>query len=403
MPAHDTLELKLKSTNPRYLAQVLYALRFADTAVKDLTATNGTLQVLHAAPDAAALKQKVESILERYLVDASALRYEPLWQHGENTTPPHDPFDDMLMQQLVNVEGSGRVALRGVLAELAEFIDFTVLRRIARTLGCRREVYPGTIALNDLGNAGVFQSLPQHMQFVAHLRHDLAAIDAFSKVMKESDFSGSAPPTVPDATLTQPEVLLNPAVCYHCYLTLRGQRVNPAGHAVTARSRCHRFEGASLKSLSRLADFDMRELVFVGSPPFVKEMRARATELTKELFVEWGLEGALVPANDPFFTEEYRAKALMQQAQDLKHELTVPLPDGAPLAISSFNYHMTHFTAPFDITGANGRPAASACIGYGLERWVYAIAMRHGIDEGQWPTGLKSPFDDWRKDFGNVI
>jgi hypothetical protein len=37
---------------------------------------------------------------------------------------------------------------------------------------------------------------------------------------------------------------------------------------------------------------------------------------------------------------------------------------------------------------ADGTPAATACIGFGLERVTLALLDRHGLDPAQWPAGV---------------
>src|SRR5262245_17786431 len=58
---------------------------------------------------------------------------------------------------------------------------------------------------------------------------------------------------------------LSPAVCYHTYAAL-AEQVLPQGTVVTARGRCFRNEEASqLKPGRRQIEFEMREIVFVGT------------------------------------------------------------------------------------------------------------------------------------------
>jgi len=91
-------------------------------------------------------------------------------------------------------------------------------------------------------------------------------------------------------------------------------------------------------------------------------------------------------ASDPFFAPTARGKAVLQRVKSLKHELLVDAGDGPSLAIASFNNHEQFFGEAFDITLATGAPASSACVAFGVERWVLAILMAHGTEQGQWPA-----------------
>ena len=64
------------------------------------------------------------------------------------------------------------------------------------------------------------------------------------------------------------------------------------------------------------------------------------------------------------------------------------MPDGGEMAIASSNFHSTTFGKAFNIKRKK-RPACSGCFGWGLERWVYAVFIQHGIDADKWPNSLK--------------
>ena len=60
-----------------------------------------------------------------------------------------------------------------------------------------------------------------------------------------------------------------------------------------------------------------------------------------------------------------------------------------PTACASFNHHLDHFTATFDITMVDGGPAHTACLGFGHERIVLALLARHGFDTESWPREVQ--------------
>jgi hypothetical protein len=86
------------------------------------------------------------------------------------------------------------------------------------------------------------------------------------------------------------------------------------------------------------------------------------------------------PATDPFFRPHSDPGYLIQRIQPIKHEATY---DGS-LALGSANLHHDHFGALFDIT-RDGAPATSACVAFGIERWLFALTDRHGPEPSGWP------------------
>jgi hypothetical protein len=94
-----------------------------------------------------------------------------------------------------------------------------------------------------------------------------------------------------------------------------------------------------------------------------------------------------------FFTQDYAVKASFQRKQQAKKELRLVIPfEKQSISVFSSNFHGATFSKAFNIT-VNGRPATSACVGWGYERWVYAIFSQFGFDVNQWPTRLKEEFE----------
>jgi seryl-tRNA synthetase len=110
----------------------------------------------------------------------------------------------------------------------------------------------------------------------------------------------------------------------------------------------------------------------------------------EEMLRSVGLDVRPVVANDPFFGRGGRMMAATQKEQDLKYELVVPVASvDRPTAVTSCNYHLDHFGQAFGIKTADGKPAHSACIGFGLERIALALFRAHGFDPARWPAGVR--------------
>jgi hypothetical protein len=137
----------------------------------------------------------------------------------------------------------------------------------------------------------------------------------------------------------------------------------------------------------------MREVVWVGQPPFVIAARARAEELMHQWAQDWELSCTFEASNDPFFTDDFAVKASFQRQQEAKRELRMDIPfDNNALSVFSSNFHAATFGKAFGIT-VGGRPAVSGCVAWGCERWVYALLSQFGFDPAKWPAGLKKDYD----------
>jgi len=158
---------------------------------------------------------------------------------------------------------------------------------------------------------------------------------------------------------------LSPAVCYHAYAQLAGQ-VMHTGFAITARGRCFRSEATSEPG-SRQIEFEMREIVFIGSSAWVDTCLETARTRVEALAVESGLAGEWRPATDPFFLPSAMHKAVMQRLLEVK--LEYQLHRANDLALASINRHGAFFGQRFSISGPTGEPAHTGCVAVGLDRW----------------------------------
>ena len=91
-------------------------------------------------------------------------------------------------------------------------------------------------------------------------------------------------------------------------------------------------------------------------------------------------------ATDPFFRPEKNAAWLIQKLDPVKTEFVF----GGDLAVASVNLHYDHFGSAFEIT-RDGRPAHTACLAFGLERWVHMMLTVHGSDPADWTVPEAAP------------
>lgn len=386
-------ELAYTPTSAAIRRHMEYAAWFADEHVQRVDVRDGALIVGYAdQADGEAIRGKLERLAARFarIEDFEA---RELFRTG-GALAVGEPYGDLLARGWVVELGKGQVALRGLALELLEFFDHAFVREIGGPANARHEYYPGVMATDRLNRTNHFSSFPEHVHFVTHLREDLDLLDQFAHALR--DAGGWTPEILGSLTrpMASPVVALNPAVCYHCYAAAENTQLEGDGFVVTARSRCHRYESGNHRTLARLLDFTMREVIYVGRPDFVKGHRERGVELLRALIERWGLASWLETANDPFFTNDFEVKAAFQRQNDMKYELRMPLLSGS-LAAASSNFHSTTFGKAFNILSRN-RPVCTGCTAFGLERWIYAVFSQAGLDPASWPEGLRSDFQRWQ-------
>ncbi len=229
---------------------------------------------------------------------------------------------------------------------------------------------PAAIPLEVLERAGYFASFPQWLTLASHLTDDPGTLERVAR---------SASPARDAAAASAPaSAALPPAVCYHVYAALAGSTI-AAPTIMTAQGCCWRHEGSRLEPLARGWAFTMREIVCIGTERDCAAFRDRGLALARRLAEALGLFGAIAEAEDPFFAPTARGRAILQRIKSLKHEMLLPIGDGETVAAASFNLHERFFGEAFDIRLPDGSPAHSACVAFGLERWLLASLMAYPI------------------------
>jgi len=270
---------------------------------------------------------------------------------------------------------SGQAGLRGPLLALADQCDRAFVS-LAAIWSASDERHPATLPAIRLQRVDYLRSFPHQASLAARL--DPAALKEFLSGEVVGEDGEVAVTGLPGTGLAPIREVLTPAACYHLYNSREGESLDRPLY-LTTRNTCFRHE-SRYEPLRRLWNFTMREIVCLGTKQetvaFLDRARATADEFLRlmDLPVEW------LTATDPFFQPRSNPKYLFQRLQPVKHEATY----GGDLAIASANLHHDHFGSAFGIT-RDGAPAHSACLAFGIERWLFAITERHGTDPWSWP------------------
>jgi seryl-tRNA synthetase len=175
------------------------------------------------------------------------------------------------------------------------------------------------------------------------------------------------------------------AACHPLFAHLEGSTAD-AGKLYELTGECFRHEPS--EDPMRLMSFRQREYVRLGTEIQAKEHRRQWLEIAQQLFAQLQLPVDVVPANDAFFGRGGAMLAANQLETEAKFEIVTEVYEGTQTAISSTNFHGDHFGHDFAIVLEDGSVAQSACIGFGMERVVLALANRHGLELDEWPADV---------------
>lgn len=263
--------------------------------------------------------------------------------------------------------------MSGPLLDLADRLDRRFLAMAAQW-NAEELRFPPLIAAAELERIDYFRSFPHLATFATCLDAGDANLERFT----------AGDPVTTDGRLQLTELapvtdVLTPAACYHLYAHHRGQAFT-GPRWFTTRATCFRRE-EHYRPLERQWSFTMREIVLMGTAPEAQAFLDEATAAVDAMVEELGIRLGWTMATDPFFKPSLNPQHLMQRIDPTKHELVFE----DRLAIASKNLHHDHFGRAFDIE-RDGAPVHTACVAFGIERWLAAFVQQFGPDHSNWPA-----------------
>ncbi|HEY8615842.1 amino acid--[acyl-carrier-protein] ligase [Phenylobacterium sp.] len=240
--------------------------------------------------------------------------------------------------------------------------------------------FPPAMTRRQLETSGYMKSFPQ----LAGTVHSFCGGDHDHMSLLQALSKGEDWTAGQQAT----EIALTPAACYPIYPMVAAQGpLPPDGRLFDVQSYCFRHEPSP--DPARMQLFRMREYVRLGTAAQVTAFREMWVERARQMITALELPFDVVPANDPFFGRAGKMMKVNQREQGLKLEMVIPVANPQPTACLSFNYHQDHFAHTWGVRLADGGPAHTACVGFGLERIALALFRHHGFDPADWPAGVR--------------
>ncbi|MDG4818813.1 hypothetical protein O7628_25310 [Micromonospora sp. WMMD956] len=263
----------------------------------------------------------------------------------------------------VRVSG-GLVALEEEPTRLAEVLD-RVCTRWARGSGAVTLTVPPLLPVSDLAALDVYRNFP-HLALVSSALD--VAVTGADQIEQEAASGKFGPDALAAAGLALPS-----SACYGVYLHYRGRQVPEGGELVSLLGQCFRNED-HFDGLRRLKAFRMREVVALGTPEQAQAHLDHSERFLNMLAGEIGLPLHRRAASDPFY-DQSDERVTFQQLVPVKHEYVYQ-----DMAIASVNIHHKFFGERCSISLTGGGPASTSCVGFGIERWLHALADNFGGD-----------------------
>jgi len=259
----------------------------------------------------------------------------------------------------------------------------SLVTRQATALGAERWSFAPIQPRTSFESTGYLASFP-HLAGSVHVfaGNDRQHAEMMRQIDAGEDWSGAFSPA---------RTALCSACCQPLYPLMSG-RLPAGGRLVDVTGWCFRHE-PSLDPC-RMQAFRQHDVVYLGTSEGVRQHLDGWLDRGAELLASLGLEVERVVASDPFFGRGGTLMSESMLSSELKHELIAAVASDVPsTALMSANEHGDHFSAAFGIELADGARAATACIGFGLERVTLALFDRHGLDPALWPDSVRGALE----------
>lgn len=335
------------------------------------------------------LEKKVLGFIE---YDVRFRRHIPskiIWESKEKDNFRLKSFDDLLNNQIVINMGEGQMALNSLLINVMDFFDNEICKIVSKEFNAKEYRYPTLIKTETIKKCGYLDTFPHFLMIVTRLHNDFQNYKAFSQSEKCTCGCEDIEKNILQYCKNG-EYCLPPTMCYYTYQQYSGKTINN-NFTVTSKGKSFRYEGKYCKTLERLWDFTIRELVFLGEYEYVLNCRKTIMNATFNLVDELKLVGHCETASDPFFFDESaNDREIFQKYLQSKYELRLNIEKNKTIAIGSFNFHDKFFSTNFDIRFNDNNLIKTGCTGFGLERLAYAFICQYGLDTQIWPEKVKA-------------
>lgn len=336
-------------------------------------------------------------MIDRLVADAEkALAETPAVWEGEivrKSAPKEHPFTEdpfklaLEMGWVKDFPGRGQWIYMRPCAELLMAIEELIVERIAKPLGFEEVLLPKLIPLEVMMKMpGYLDNVPEGMYYVCPPPRDPEAFAAFKQKIR---LKREIDATELRRVLKDPAYVLAPAQCEPFYQQFSGKIVRLEELPIKQFDRSgwtYRWEGGGVEGLIRVQEFRRVELVMLGKPEDVSNLRddvlEKSIELAEDLGMEWRVKAAT-----PFYMREGESRESVGTAT---YDLEILLPYSQEwLEVGSYNVHGNKFVKSFRIKEAKGREVWTGCCGFGTNRWMISFLAQHGMEKEKWPRVIR--------------
>lgn len=303
-----------------------------------------------------------------------------------------DPTEEAARQGWVKkFPGKGQWFYGPQIIALQRAVEEIFLEQIIEPLDFVECMWPKLIPIPVMNKMRYLEGLPEGMYYCSAPRREPLV---FEKFKKELIISKEVPITLLKKGLKDPSYVLAPAQCEPFYEFFSHEVVDEEELPIKFFDRSgwtYRWEAGGAKGLDRVHEFQRIELVWLGTPAQVEEIRDRTLQISQDLADKMELSWYTEVGDDPFYLEGRKSEERGIEFPDIpKYEMRLEIPgEEKGVAVVSANVHGTHFVEGFSIKEAHKHRIWTGCTGIGISRWIFGFLAQKGFDKSRWPENIR--------------
>ena len=297
--------------------------------------------------------------------------------------------------------GRGQWIFTPPMAALLRALTQLIIEKVAKPLGFTEWMFPRLVPMEVFKKLTTYiEHLPDGVFYVCVPPRDPSAFEEFKR---EYVLRRELRTDLLKEILGEPEYIMEAIQCTAFYQFFGGEIVRVEDLPIKAYEVLGgwtwRNEAGGVEGLVRTNEFLRLEMVFLGTPEEVTEIRNKIVDLTlevidKDLDMEWR-----IVAGAPFYLSPQEASKRMI---DISHINKIPTLDvevylpyrgsreeAEWLEITAASVHRDFYVKNFRIKEAKDREIWTGCTGHGLTRWAAGFLARHGFEFDDWPKEVK--------------
>ncbi|NYB27657.1 MAG: serine--tRNA ligase [Methanobacteriaceae archaeon] len=288
--------------------------------------------------------------------------------------------------------GKGQWFYGPKLISLQRAMEEIFLEKLIYKLDFAECMWPKLIPIPVMNKMRYLEGLPEGMYYCSAPRRDP---EVFDKFRQELAINKEVPIHRLKEGLKDPSYVLAPAQCEPFYEFFSHEVIDEEELPVKFFDRSgwtYRWEAGGAKGLDRVHEFQRAEMVWMGTPEQVEELRDTTLHISEDLATEMELEWYTEVGDDPFYLEGRKTEERGIEFPDVpKYEMRLVAPtQDKGVAVVSANIHGTHFIEGFSIKEAHGHRIWTGCTGIGISRWIFGFLAQKGFDDENWPDEVTS-------------